>query len=110
MGMHDWANMTPSTSVELCSFTLARKRRDELMWSVAHKRSRVSYYAKLRFIRRHGKETLYIAQIKHFLRAVNGDGHVLRLAVCELYGANYGLPGMRATEDIMTASEQSSQP
>ena len=70
----------------------------------------MSYYAKLRFISRHGKETLYIAQIKHFLRAVNGDGHVLRLAVCELYGASYGLAGMRATEDIMTASLQSSQP
>ena len=70
----------------------------------------MSYYAKLRFISRHGKETLYIGQIQHFLRAVNGDGDVLRLAVCELYAASYGLPGMRATEDIMTASLQSSQP
>ena len=70
----------------------------------------MSYYAKLRFISRHGRETLYIAQIQHFLRAVNGDGHMLRVAVCELYGASYGLPGMRASEDIMTASLQSSQP
>jgi len=71
---------------------------------------RVSFYAKLRFISRHGTETLYIAQILHFLRAVNGDGDVLRLAVCKLYAASYGLPNMRATEDIMTASVQGTQP
>ena len=58
----------------------------------------VSFYAKLRFISRHGTETLYIAQILHFLRAVNGDGDVLRLAVCKLYAASYGLPNMRATK------------
>ncbi|KAL3132285.1 hypothetical protein ABBQ32_008866 [Trebouxia sp. C0010 RCD-2024] len=68
------------------------------MWSVAHKRSRsrVSYYAKLRFISRFGMETPCIAQIKHFSQAVNRNGDVLRLAVCELFGACYGLSGVRA--------------
>ena len=70
----------------------------------------MSIYAKLRFISRHGTETLYIAQIFHLLRAVNGDGDVLRLAVFKLYAASYGLPNMRATEDLMTASVQGAQP
>lgn len=65
---------------------------------------RVSYYAKLRLSASNGKGALYTAQIKHYLRAVNGNGHVLRLAVCELYGAIYGLSGKRDMEDIMTAS------
>ena len=64
----------------------------------------MSCYAKLRFITQNGTENLYIAEIQHFLRVVNGDADVLRLAVCKLYPAKYGIPGMRATEDIMTAS------
>lgn len=53
---------------------------------------------------------LKITQIEHFLQglASNGDGQVLRLAVCELYGASYGLAGRRNMEDIMTASLQTS--
>ncbi|KAL0020986.1 hypothetical protein WJX77_003599 [Trebouxia sp. C0004] len=45
------------------------------MWSVAHKRSRsrVSFYAKLRFITQSGGEQLFIAEILHFLRAINPD-------------------------------------
>lgn len=71
---------------------------------------RVSYYAKLRFASQTGRETLYIAKIQYFLRAVNAAGDILRLAVCELLAATYGLPGMRETEDIMTASLQGTQP
>ena len=41
VGQRDWADTTPGTAqVELCLFTLAHKRGDELMWSVAHKRSK----------------------------------------------------------------------
>ncbi len=71
--------------------------------------SRVSFYAKLRFISRHGTESLFIAEIQHFLRAVNGAADVLRLAVCKLYPATYGLPDMRSVEDIMTATLQGRQ-
>ena len=41
-GQSHWAGITPGTAraVALCSYTLAHKRGDELMWSVAHKRSR----------------------------------------------------------------------
>ena len=65
---------------------------------------RVSYYSKLRFITRTGTENLFIAEIQYFLRVVNGDAEVLRLAVCKLYPATYGLSGMRTSEDIMSAS------
>lgn len=45
---------------------------------------------------------------------MNGKGDVLRLAVCELYAASYGIPGRRPfhtnAQDVMTASLQSSQP
>lgn len=53
---------------------------------------------------------LYIAEVLHFLRAVNCDGGMLRLAVCRLYAASYGLSIMCATRDIMAASLQSTQP
>ncbi|DBB03152.1 TPA: hypothetical protein ACH3X1_013321 [Trebouxia sp. C0004] len=111
MGQRHWTEMMSGVSqqpLEICSYTMAHKRGDELMWSVAHRRARtrVSFYAKLRFITRHGSETLYIAEIQHFLRAVNGAADVLRLAVCKRYPARYGLPNMRSTEDIMTAKFQ----
>ena len=64
----------------------------------------MSFYAKLRFITRNGTENLYIAESQQFLRVINGDADVLRLAVCKLYPAKYGIPGMHATQDIMTAS------
>ena len=43
MGLHQWVDMPPGATgqpLELCSFTLAHKRGDELMWSVAHTRSK----------------------------------------------------------------------
>lgn len=43
MGLHHWVDMPPGAigqPLELCSFTLAHKRGDELMWSVAHRRSK----------------------------------------------------------------------
>ncbi|DBA87963.1 TPA: hypothetical protein ACH3X1_004948 [Trebouxia sp. C0004] len=112
MGQRYWTEMMSGVSqqpLEICSYTMAHKRGDELMWSVAHRRARtrVSFYPKLRFITRHGSETLYIAEVQPFLRAVNGAADVLRLAVCKLYPARYGLPDMRSTEDIMTAKFQS---
>ena len=64
----------------------------------------MSYYAKLCFITQNGTENLYIAEVQHFLRVINGDAYVLRLAVCNLYPAKYGIPGMHATQNIMTAS------
>ena len=60
---------------------------------------RVSFYAKLRFVSRHDTESLFIAEIEQFLRVINADAEVLRLAVCKLYPARYG-----CSEDIMTAS------
>lgn len=65
---------------------------------------RVSFYSKLRFITRTGTATLFIAEIQHFLRVTNAAAEVLRLAVCKVYPATYGLPGMRATQDILSAS------
>jgi len=66
-----------------------------------HARShcRVSFYAKLRFVSRHDTESLFIAEIQQFLRVINADAEVLRLAVCKLYPARYG-----RAEDVMTAS------
>ena len=59
----------------------------------------MSFYAKLRFVSRHDTESLFIAEIEQFLRVINADAEVLRLAVCKLYPARYG-----STEDIMTSS------
>jgi len=59
----------------------------------------VSFYAKLRFVSRHDTESLFIAEIQQFLRVINADAKVLRLAVCKLYPARYG-----RAEDVMTAS------
>ncbi|DBA87950.1 TPA: hypothetical protein ACH3X1_004937 [Trebouxia sp. C0004] len=86
--------------VQLCSYTLYTSV-EKLMWSMAHKtsKSRVSFYAKLRFVSRHDTESLFIAEIQHFLRVINADAEVLRLAVCKLYPARYG-----RVEDVMTAS------
>ncbi|DBA87692.1 TPA: hypothetical protein ACH3X1_004699 [Trebouxia sp. C0004] len=105
MGHSHWAELSTDWyhhSVDLCLYTIAHKRGDELMWSVAHKRSRsrVSFYAKLRFITRTGGEQLFIAEILHFLRAINPDGNVLRLAVCKVYAARY----RSSSTDIMSAS------
>jgi len=44
-------------------------------------------------------ESLFIAEVHHFLRGINADAEVLRLAVCKLYPARYG-----RAEDVMTAS------
>ena len=75
---------------------------------------RVSFFAKLRLVIGRGVESLYIAEIHHFLRAINidinGAEDVLRLAVCKLYPAVYGLPGMQSSTDILTATIQRSQP
>ena len=60
---------------------------------------RVSFDAKLRFVSRHDTESLFIAEIQQFLRVVNADAEVLRLAVCKLHPAKYG-----RVEDVMTAS------
>ena len=68
-----------------------------------------SFYAKLCLISRHGTESLYIAEIQQFLRAVTGAAEVLRLALYELFPARYGLPGMRATEYIMTGTLEGTQ-
>ena len=65
---------------------------------------RVLFFSKLRFITRTGTENLYIAEIQHFLRVINGDAKVLRLAICKLYPATYGLQGLRGTKDITSAS------
>lgn len=43
MGLHHWVNMPPGATgqpLELCSFALAPKHGDELIWSVAHRRSK----------------------------------------------------------------------
>lgn len=40
MGHTQWAESCAQVSVELCSYTIAHKRGDELMTSVAHKRSK----------------------------------------------------------------------
>ncbi|DBB00752.1 TPA: hypothetical protein ACH3X1_000685 [Trebouxia sp. C0004] len=43
MGHSQWAELSTDLihhSVDLCLYTIAHKRGDELMWSVAHKRSR----------------------------------------------------------------------
>ena len=43
MGQSTWAEMTTAASqqsLEVCSYTLAHKRGDELMWSMAHKRAK----------------------------------------------------------------------
>ncbi|DBB05418.1 TPA: hypothetical protein ACH3X1_012384 [Trebouxia sp. C0004] len=58
------------------------------------------FYGKLRFITRTGGEQLFIAEILHFLRAINPDGNVLRLAVCKVYAARY----RSSSTDIMSAS------
>ena len=42
---------------------------------------------KLRLTNQRGRESLYIAEVQHFLRAVNGSGNVLRLGVCMLHVA-----------------------
>ena len=70
-----------------CAATLVTKSvyLSSVLTQLLH--DRVSYYANY-VISRHRKETLYIAQIQHILQAVSGNTHVLRLAVCELYGAN----------------------
>ena len=60
---------------------------------------RGSFYAKLCFVSRHDTENLFIAEIQQFLRVVNADAEVLRLAVCKLHPAKYG-----RVEDVMTAS------
>ena len=65
---------------------------------------RVSNFVKLRFVSRTGNESLYIAEIQHFLRAVNANGETLRLAVCKLLPARYGLPKMKPTRDVMVAT------
>jgi len=65
----------------------------------AHPHCRVSFYAKLRFVSWHDTESLFIAEVHHFLRGINADAEVLRLAVCKLYPARYG-----RAEDVMTAS------
>ncbi|DBA84634.1 TPA: hypothetical protein ACH3X1_005997 [Trebouxia sp. C0004] len=105
MGHSQWAELSTDLyhhSVDLCLYIIAHKRGDELMWSVAHKRSRsrVSFYAKLRFNARTGGKQLFIAEILHFLRAINPDGNVLRLAVCKVYAARY----RSSSTDIMSAS------
>ncbi len=46
MGQSQWletASQAESQPVQLCSYTLAHKRGDELMWSKAHKRSKSRY-------------------------------------------------------------------
>ena len=65
---------------------------------------RVSFYSEPRFITRTGTQNLFIADIQYFLRVVIGDGDVFRLAVCKVYPAKYGLPGLRAVKDVMSAS------
>lgn len=74
-----------------------------------HVSDRVSYYSKLRFITSTGTENLFIAQIQHFLRVVNGDAQVLRLAICKVFPATYGVPQMRSTQHIMSASLSNKQ-
>jgi len=66
-----------------------------------HARShcRASFYAKLRFVSWHDTESLFIAEVQQFLRGINADAEVLRLAVCKLYPARYG-----RAEDVVTAS------
>lgn len=59
---------------------------------------------KLRFITRTGTQNLFMTEIQYFPRVVNGDGEVSRLAVCKLYPAKYGLPGLRGTKHVMSAS------
>ena len=46
-----------------------------------------------------------IAQMQHVLRALKGDGDLLKLAVCRLYIPSQ-LWYMRATKDIMIATLQ----
>ena len=59
--------------------------------------SRLSCFAKLRFISRNDNESLFIAEIQHFSRAAQGSCVPLRLAVCKLYPARYGRDDMTAT-------------
>ena len=75
---------------------------------------RVSCFAKPRPVNGRGVESLYIAEIHHFLRAINidinGAEDVLRLAVCKLYPAVYGLLGMPSSTEILSAAIRRSQP
>ena len=78
---------------------------------------RVSFHAKLHIISRHGTERLYTAEATNFcgqlmelqdsLLAVKGAADVLRLAVCKLYPARYGLQDTCAAGGVMTATSQS---
>jgi len=47
---------------------------------------RVSFHAKLRFV----SQTKRAGSLLRFLRVINADAEVLRLAVCKLYPARYG--------------------
>jgi len=55
----------------------------------------VPFYAKLRFV----SHTQRACSQLQFLRVIDADAEVLRLAVCKLYRARYG-----TAEDVMTAS------
>ncbi|DBB15652.1 TPA: hypothetical protein ACH3X3_003863 [Trebouxia sp. C0006] len=79
--------------VELCSYTLANKHSNELMWSVVHNnnsKARVSFFAKLRFVSWHDTESLFTAEIQQCLRGINADAEALRAAQCKLNPARNG--------------------
>ncbi|DBB03150.1 TPA: hypothetical protein ACH3X1_013321 [Trebouxia sp. C0004] len=47
MGQRHWTEMMSGVSqqpLEICSYTMAHKRGDELMWSVAHRRARTRFF------------------------------------------------------------------
>ena len=67
---------------------------------------RVSFFVKLRFVSPSNRETLFIAEIQHFLRASHEGADAIRLAVCNLYPAQYG---SRST-DLMTATMDQAHP
>lgn len=79
---------------------------DSFSWRVL---TRVSFSTKLCFISRTGNASLFIAEVQYFLRAINGAGSVVRLAVCKLHPTRFGLPNVRTTQDIITATLSTSQ-
>ena len=66
----------------------------------------MSFFCQQRFTTSTGREHSYIAEIRSFVRAANGTGAILRLAVCRLMKATLtgGMlkvaPGQLASNDI----------
>ena len=66
---------------------------------------RVSFHANLRFVSPSNMESLFVAEIQHFLHA-HESASAIHLAVCELYPAKCG----SQNADMMTAATHGVQP